>query len=221
MDTFKTLIVPAALGLKAVAICDALGYPDKGMFTAKIADGDAPEMGQPDTRAVVAYIASGIVDSESPVLADAATLWAAVQATEDGPGTLTLLDCQAFKTALEATDASPIPQAASIVAEVAGTFPAPLWVQPLGAHDAYVTGAAVTHNNKKWRNLTPYNTFAPGVSGWREFWKASGAPPDWIQPTGAHDAYPIGAKVTHKGFVWTSANAANTWEPGVFGWVKD
>ena len=43
---------------------------------------------------------------------------------------------------------------------------------------------------------------------------------EWIQPTGAHDAYGIGAKVTHNGEKWISNTANNTWEPGVFGWDK-
>lgn len=41
----------------------------------------------------------------------------------------------------------------------------------------------------------------------------------WTAPLGAHDAYPLGAKVTHKGKTWTSTTAANIWEPGVYGWV--
>ena len=41
----------------------------------------------------------------------------------------------------------------------------------------------------------------------------------WVQPTGAHDAYPLGAQVTHNGKTWTSTVAANVWEPGVYGWV--
>ena len=41
----------------------------------------------------------------------------------------------------------------------------------------------------------------------------------WVQPTGAHNAYPLGAKVTHKGKTWTSTAAANIWEPGVYGWA--
>ena len=41
----------------------------------------------------------------------------------------------------------------------------------------------------------------------------------WVQPVGAHDAYPLGAKVTHKGQTWTSTAAANIWEPGVYGWA--
>ena len=43
---------------------------------------------------------------------------------------------------------------------------------------------------------------------------------EWIQPTGAHNAYAKGAKVTHNGKKWTSTvNGANTWEPGVYGWI--
>lgn len=41
----------------------------------------------------------------------------------------------------------------------------------------------------------------------------------WVQPTGAHDAYPLGAQVTRNGRTWTSTVAANVWEPGVYGWV--
>ena len=44
--------------------------------------------------------------------------------------------------------------------------------------------------------------------------------PEWIQPTGAHDAYAQGAKVTHNGKKWTSDVNANVWEPGVYGWTE-
>ena len=43
--------------------------------------------------------------------------------------------------------------------------------------------------------------------------------PEWIQPTGAHNAYAKGAKVTHNGQRWISDYEANTWAPGVFGWT--
>lgn len=42
--------------------------------------------------------------------------------------------------------------------------------------------------------------------------------PDWVQPTGATDAYPLGAKVTYNGKHWVSAYANNVWIPGTFGW---
>ena len=44
--------------------------------------------------------------------------------------------------------------------------------------------------------------------------------PDWVQPTGAHDAYATGAKVSHAGKHWTSNVDANVWEPGVYGWTE-
>ena len=44
--------------------------------------------------------------------------------------------------------------------------------------------------------------------------------PEWVRPTGAHDAYVQGAKVSHNGKKWTSDIAANVWEPGVYGWTE-
>ena len=40
----------------------------------------------------------------------------------------------------------------------------------------------------------------------------------WVQPTGAHNAYPLDITVTHEGKVWESLTPANVWEPGVSGW---
>lgn len=44
--------------------------------------------------------------------------------------------------------------------------------------------------------------------------------PEWIQPTGAHNAYALGAKVSHAGKHWVSDVDANVWEPGVYGWTE-
>lgn len=44
--------------------------------------------------------------------------------------------------------------------------------------------------------------------------------PEWIQPTGAHNAYAKGAKVTHNGKRWVSMADANTWAPGAYGWEE-
>lgn len=43
-------------------------------------------------------------------------------------------------------------------------------------------------------------------------------PAPWVQPQGAHDAYPKKWEVTHGGKVWISLVAANSHEPGVSGW---
>lgn len=42
--------------------------------------------------------------------------------------------------------------------------------------------------------------------------------PEWSQPVGAHDAYGLGAKVSHNGQHWISDYDNNVWEPGQFGW---
>lgn len=48
--------------------------------------------------------------------------------------------------------------------------------------------------------------------------------PEWVQPTGAHDAYAKGSQVTHNGEKYVSQIDANVWEPGMFGseslWTK-
>lgn len=43
---------------------------------------------------------------------------------------------------------------------------------------------------------------------------------EWVQPTGAHDAYHYGDIRTHKGKTWRSTADNNTWEPGVYGWEE-
>ena len=100
---------------------------------------------------------------------------------------------------------------------------APVWVQPVAAADGtwpYNGGEIVFHEGRLWKNVTVGvpNVWEPGVSGWHD------APetglPQWVQPTGAHDAYPLNAEVTHNGSNWRNTGSnANVWEPGVFGWV--
>lgn len=39
--------------------------------------------------------------------------------------------------------------------------------------------------------------------------------PEWVQPVGAHDAWPVGALVSHAGHTWrNTAGVVNVWEPG-------
>ncbi len=44
-----------------------------------------------------------------------------------------------------------------------------------------------------------------------------GTIPEWVQPTGATDAYNKGDQVRHAGKVWESLVDANVWEPGAPG----
>lgn len=44
--------------------------------------------------------------------------------------------------------------------------------------------------------------------------------PEWIQPTGAQDAYRIGDKVSHNDKHWINDADYNVYEPGVYGWTE-
>lgn len=44
--------------------------------------------------------------------------------------------------------------------------------------------------------------------------------PEWVQPTGAQDAYAKDAKVSHNDKHWISDVDANVWEPSVYGWSE-
>ena len=70
-------------------------------------------------------------------------------------------------------------------------------------------------------SLTPANVWEPGVSGWREVVE-EGAAPEWVQPTGATDAYSKGDKVTFEGAEYVSLIDGNTWSPTDYpqGWEK-
>lgn len=90
------------------------------------------------------------------------------------------------------------------------------WVRPTAAYNAYPKGWIATHNEKQWESTVDTNVWEPGVSGWREHvvgeeW------PAWTQPTGGHDAYGVGDKVTHVSKHWSSNIDANVWEPGAVG----
>lgn len=44
--------------------------------------------------------------------------------------------------------------------------------------------------------------------------------PEWVQPTGAQDAYSKDDKVLHNNKHWKSDVDSNVWEPGVYGWTE-
>lgn len=68
--------------------------------------------------------------------------------------------------------------------------------------------------------ITPdnFNTFYQQVANLDDL--LAGQVPDWIQPTGAQNAYKKGEKVTYKGKVYQSTIDANVWAPDVYpaGW---
>ncbi len=123
------------------------------------------------------------------------------------------------------------------------------WVQPLGATDAYMKDDIVTHNDKTWTSDIDNNVWEPGVYGWTE--KAGSTDsgdsgdtnpdpvnpenpdtgdttnpdtniPDFVQPTGAHDAYKKGDKVKFNNKIYESLIDSNVYSPTAYpaGWKE-
>ena len=95
------------------------------------------------------------------------------------------------------------------------------WVQPTDATNAYPKDWTVTHDGKTWVSLTPANVWQPPTA-WREVVEEGSGAPEWVQPTGAHDAYQTGDTVTFEGQEYKSLIDGNTWSPTAYpqGWEK-
>ncbi|GAB3042289.1 carbohydrate-binding protein [Sediminivirga luteola] len=98
--------------------------------------------------------------------------------------------------------------------------PGAQWVQPAGAHDAYLAGDEVTHEGRRWVSMADANVWEPGVSGWRPL-AEDGSYGEWVQPARAHDAYRDGDVVLYDGRVYRSLIDGNAWSPDVYpgGWL--
>ena len=90
---------------------------------------------------------------------------------------------------------------------------------------SYVTGDRVRYEGTLYKCLQSHDA--------QPSWNPSDAPslwvrvddpsiefPAWIQPVGAEDAYPKGAKVSHNDKHWISDVDNNVWEPSVYGWSE-
>lgn len=119
---------------------------------------------------------------------------------------------------------------AKYIRETRATAPAEVADAHADYYDLWVYGASVAIGDRRrdpengllyevhaaaGDNLFPPNQ-VPAV--WRRVYTEEW--PSWVQPTGAHDAYAEGAKVTHGGAKWTSDIGSNVWEPGVAYWTK-
>ena len=118
----------------------------------------------------------------------------------------------------------------------------PLWAQPSGAHDAYNAGDIVNYNGTLYQSIINGNVWSPDAypAGWKAVEGEEPSPdpgpepepepepeepstyPEWVQPTGAHDAYSTGDRVTYNGKVYESTMDGNTWSPDVYpqGWTE-
>lgn len=89
----------------------------------------------------------------------------------------------------------------------------------------YAVGDRVCHDGTLYKCLTAHTsqeTWTPDVSP--SLWVRVDDPsiefPEWIQPVGSTDAYPMGAKVSHNDKHWISDVDGNVWEPGAYGWSE-
>ena len=115
----------------------------------------------------------------------------------------------------------------------------PKWVQPVGATDAYNKGDIVEYNGKKYISTVDANVWAPDVYGWEVYTEGgevvdpqptepeTPTPPaenikEFVQPTGAHDAYAKGDKVRFNGKVYESLIDNNAYSPSAYpaGWKE-
>lgn len=110
----------------------------------------------------------------------------------------------------------------------------PIWAQPAGAHDAYNVGDVVNYKGTLYRSLINGNVWAPDVYA-REWELVKESPeepeepdepiteeyPDWVKPTGAHDAYNTGDIVKYNGLLYQSTINGNVWAPDEYpaGWT--
>ena len=92
---------------------------------------------------------------------------------------------------------------------------------------AWVVGKAYAVGDRAQYNGTLYKCVQAHTS--QTDWMPSTTPalwktvsldeyPEWVQPTGAHDAYNIGDKVTYNGQHYVCTSNANVYAPDVYGW---
>lgn len=89
----------------------------------------------------------------------------------------------------------------------------------------YFAGEKVSYKDGLYRCIQSHKSqsdWAPdvAVSLWVSISDPSIEWPEWKQPTGAHDAYAKGDKVSHNDKHWISDIDANVYEPSVYGWSE-
>lgn len=111
-----------------------------------------------------------------------------------------------------------------------GTHP---FGQPLGATDTYMKGDKVSFEGAYYQSNIDYNVWSPTayLQGWTKLDGTGESPepggdddeyPAFVQPTGAHDAYNIGDKVTYNGHRYESTMNNNAYSPDAYpqGWKQ-
>lgn len=99
----------------------------------------------------------------------------------------------------------------------------PEFKQPTMAEDAYSIGDKVTYNGKKYISIINANVWSPDdySAGWQLVEESTTEPdepvadeyPEFVQPTGSHDAYNKNDKVTFNGKKYICIMDNCTWSP--------
>ena len=105
--------------------------------------------------------------------------------------------------------------------------------QPLGATDTYMKGDKVSFEGAYYQSNIDYNVWSPTAypQGWTKLDGTGESPepggdddeyPAFVQPTGAHDAYNIGDKVTYNGHRYECTMNSNAYSPDAYpqGWKQ-
>lgn len=128
---------------------------------------------------------------------------------------MTKAEAMAYRSKIEAASSTMTDEAALTAVEL---FPA--WA----VGKAYVVSDRVRYNGALYKcvqahtsqvdwtpDVTPALWVAVSVDTW----------PEWVQSTGAHDAYNRGDKVSYNGKHYICTADANVYAPGVYGWEAE
>ena len=86
---------------------------------------------------------------------------------------------------------------------------------------AYAAGDRVQHGGILYKCVQAHTSQADWTpDATPALWKTVSVDeyPEWVQPTGAHDAYNIGDKVTYNGQHYVCTSDGNVYAPDVYGW---
>lgn len=187
-------------------------------------------------RRALQLLVASLTEDKAMEIASVYPAWETTRAYAVGDivsyGTNSVGDPQLYKVVQAHTSqADWTPDAAPALYDAFGLDDAgyPLWAQPSGAHDAYNVGDIVNYNGTLYESIISGNVWSPDVypAGWQLVESGGGTEPeepatypDWVQPTGAHDAYNKGDIVSYKGTLYRSLVDGNTWSPDTYpaGW---
>lgn len=118
-------------------------------------------------------------------------------------------------------------QLRQLIEQLAGTLDDETALTGVELFSAWTTGKAYAVGDRVQHGGTLYKCVQAHTS--QADWTPDAAPalwvvvsldeyPEWVQPTGAHDAYNKGDKVSYNGKRYVCTDDANVYAPDVYGW---